>query len=89
MLTKRITYDHSITENGSIQVRRITRIMEDGQEISKAYHRNVVSPGDSSVGQDKITCKLIDAIHTPDVIANFEINRQKTLEKIERKSNAK
>jgi len=58
MLTKQITYDHQITEEGAINVRRITRIMEDGIEISKNYHRHVVTPIDSVVGQDDMTRDL-------------------------------
>lgn len=63
--------------------------MEDDLEIAKTYHRNVISPGDSSSGQDERTCKLVDAIHTPDVIAKFELKIQKILEEIEGKADAK
>ena len=68
MLEKQITYDHSITEDGHIQVRRITRIMENGVEIAKQYHRNVVSPGDDYNDQDERTKKIAQAVHTQDVI---------------------
>ncbi len=75
MLSKVISFDHSITERGHIQVRKITRIMEDGKEISKAYRRHVVSPGDDYSGQDDRTKKLAKAIHTPEVIAAYYSNR--------------
>ena len=40
-LTKEITIDQiTVTENLTILVREITRIMEDDIEISKQYHRN-------------------------------------------------
>ena len=65
MLEKQISYDHSITESGHIQVRRITRIMEDGVEISKSYHRHVVSPGDDVSEEDEMTRKLAEALYTP------------------------
>ena len=29
----------TVTENGSVLIREVTRIMEDGIEISKQYHR--------------------------------------------------
>jgi len=29
-----------VLENGSLQVREITRIMEDGKELSASYHRS-------------------------------------------------
>jgi hypothetical protein len=39
-LTKEVVIDQiTITENGTILVREVTRIMEDDVEISKQYHR--------------------------------------------------
>ena len=72
MLKKRIVYDHSITEWGHIQVRRITRIMEDGKEISKTYHRHVLSPGDNTDNQDERSKKIAKAVWTPKVIATYK-----------------
>lgn len=71
-LTKRISYDHSITELGHIQVRQIIRIMEDGKEISKAYHRHVLSPGDLVEGQDERSKMIAQAIWTPKVIEAYK-----------------
>lgn len=72
MLEKRISYDHSITELGHIQVRQITRIIEDGKEISKAYHRHVLSPGDNVEDQDERSKKIAQAIWTPEVIKKYK-----------------
>lgn len=71
MLEKKITYDHQITEDGHIHVRKITRVMEDGVEIAKQYHRSVISPGDSTVQEDDRTKKIATAIHTQDVIDEY------------------
>ena len=71
MITKEITYDHQILEGGQIQVRRITRIMEDGVELSKAHHRHVVSPGDSPHGEDTRTIMLMANIHTPKLTSEY------------------
>jgi hypothetical protein len=39
-LTKEIAVDQiTVTENGTVLVRETTKIMEDGNEISKQYHR--------------------------------------------------
>jgi len=39
-LTKETVVDQiTVTENGTVLVREVTRIMEDGAEISKQYHR--------------------------------------------------
>ena len=76
MLTKKISYDHQILEDGQIQVRRITRIMEDGQELSKSYHRHCVDPtSDLSVEDDR--CKLITGVlYTPAFTDNFILKRR-------------
>jgi len=72
MLEKKVTFDHSITELGHIQVRRITRVMEDGVEIGKQYHRHVVSPGDDYVKEDERTKKIANAVHTAKVIKEYK-----------------
>lgn len=71
-LTKQTSYDHSITELGHIQVRQIIRIMENGKEISKTYHRHVLSPGDDVNGQDERSKKIAQAIWTPEVVAAYK-----------------
>lgn len=72
MLKKQITFDHSITEDGCIQVRRITRGMEDGKEFAKEYHRHVVSPGDDYQNEDERTKKIAKVIHTAKVIKDYK-----------------
>ena len=71
-LTKKISYDQSITESGHIQVRKIIRIMEDGVELSKSYHRWVLSPGDNLSGQDKRVVAIAGAIWTPELIKEYQ-----------------
>ena len=72
MLEKKVTYDQSITEDGHIQVRRITRVLEDGVEIGKQYHRHVVSPGDDFVNEDERTKKIAQVIHTAKVVKDYK-----------------
>ena len=39
-LEKQVVVDNiTVTENGTVLVREVTRIMEDGNELSKQYHR--------------------------------------------------
>ena len=66
MLEKVVTYDHGVTEDFFIQIRRITRIMEDGVELSKTYHRETIEPGLSVEGRDPMTIALAAAVHTKD-----------------------
>ena len=65
MLEKIITYDHEITEDGIIHVRQITRILEDGVELSKSYHRTTVNPTDDVNDKDDRTKLIAGAIYTP------------------------
>ena len=45
-LTKTTSIDQiTVTENGVVLYREATRIMEDGNEISKTYHRSSLTPG--------------------------------------------
>ena len=64
-LTKEITYDGQFLEDGQIQVRQITRIMEDGVELSKAYHRHVVDVGDDVTNESQIVKDVAQNLHTP------------------------
>jgi len=70
-LEKVITYTHEILETGHVQVRRITKIMEDGKELSRANHRHVVSPGDDITNEEESTKRLVVAMQTPAVIDTY------------------
>ena len=50
-LTKTTNIDQiTVTENGTILYREATRIMEDGNEISKTYHRSSLTPEQDLTG---------------------------------------
>ena len=61
-----------VAENGSLQVRTKTAIMEDGKQISGTFHRHVVAPGDDYHGEDARVKAICAAIHTADVIAAYK-----------------
>ena len=45
-LTKETVVDQiTVTENGIVLYREATRILEDGNELSKTYHRTSLTPG--------------------------------------------
>jgi hypothetical protein len=72
-LKKQIIIDSiEVIENGSVQVRTKTAIMEDGVEISSKFHRHVVAPGDDYSGEDVRVKAICKATHTTDVIAEFK-----------------
>ena len=61
-----------VLPDGQIQVRRADRIFRDGVEISKSYHRHVVSPGDDLSNEDQRVADIGAVVHTADVITAFK-----------------
>jgi hypothetical protein len=47
-----------------IQVRTATVIKEDGKEISRSYHRHVVSPNDDSTNESADVKAMVAQFHT-------------------------
>lgn len=58
--------------DGQIQVRRATYILRDGIQISEAYHRHVVAPGDNLDKEDARVRSIGQVVHTSDVIAAYK-----------------
>jgi archaellum component FlaF (FlaF/FlaG flagellin family) len=72
-LEKQIVVDKiEVIENGSVQVRTATRIVEDGNVISTNYHRHVVAPGADYSGEDARVQAICSATHTAEVIAAYQ-----------------
>jgi len=55
-----------------VQVRTATVIYRDGEEISRSFHRHVVSAGDDYSNEDAQVQAICAAVHTPEVIAAYE-----------------
>lgn len=67
-----VTYDRTIDDLGRISVRRVTRIFDEGKEISKKYHRSWIMPGDDPKDDDVMSKAVADKLHTPEVIAAYQ-----------------
>jgi len=65
-----------VIENGSVQVRTATRIIEDGNVISTSYHRHVVAPGQDYSAEDARVQAICAATHTAEVIAAYQAAQQ-------------
>ena len=82
-LTKEITYDYEIRgKYKSIQQRRRTTIVEDGEELSSAYHRTVYQIGMSLNGIDDETVvkSLSSSLWTQEVSSSYSLfNTSKSL----------
>jgi hypothetical protein len=61
-----------VIENGAVQVRTKTAIMEDGAQISGTFHRHVVVPGADYSAEDAKVQAICKAVHIAGVIAAYK-----------------
>jgi len=75
-LEKKVVTDLiEVVENGTVQVRTKTAILEDGVEISSKFHRHVVAPGADYSAEDAKVQAICAATHTPEVVAAYEASQ--------------
>lgn len=58
----------------TVQVRVATVIYKDGEEISRGFHRHVISAGDDYSNETEEVQAICAAVHTPEVIAAKQAN---------------
>jgi len=61
-----------VVENGCVQVRTKTAIMEDGKQISSKFHRHIIAPGDDYSNEDVRVQAICAATHTAEVVAAYQ-----------------
>lgn len=61
-----------VVEDGCVQVRTRTAIMEDGKEISNKFQRHIVAPGDDYSAENAKVQAICVAVHTADVITAYQ-----------------
>jgi hypothetical protein len=61
-----------------IQVRTATIISRDGEEISRSFHRHVVSPTDDWSGESTEVQAMCNTFHTSTAIAAYESAQTET-----------
>jgi hypothetical protein len=72
-LTKTTSVDQiTVTENGIILYREATRVMEDGNELSKTFHRTSLTPGQDLTGQPASVTAICNVAWTAEVIAAYQ-----------------
>jgi hypothetical protein len=73
MITKETVVDQiTVVENGTVLYREATRIMEDGKELTKTYHRSSLTPGQDLTDQPEKVVAICNTAWTPEVIAAYE-----------------
>jgi len=76
-LTKTVVEDkiEVVGSYKSVQVRTATVIKEDGVELSRSFHRHVVTAGDDYSGESTEVQAICAAVHTSEVIAAYEASQ--------------
>ena len=67
-----VTDKIEVLENGTLQIRTATRILEDGVALSSSFHRHVLAPGDDLSEQDAKVSAIATATWTPEVVTAYE-----------------
>ena len=76
-LTKEIAVDQiTVTENGTVLIREVTRIMEDGKELSKQYHRTSFAPSDDVSAQPQNVQDICNVAWTPTIISAYQAQQE-------------
>ena len=73
MITKETVVDQiTVTENGIILYREATRIIEDGVELTKTYHRSSLTPGQDLTGVSANVVAIANTVWTAECIAAYQ-----------------
>jgi DNA-binding transcriptional LysR family regulator len=62
----------TVTENGIVLYREATRILKDGDEIAKTYHRSSLTPGQDLTGVPSNVVAICNTAWTDEVIAAYQ-----------------
>jgi hypothetical protein len=62
----------------AVQVRTATVIERDGEELTRSYHRHVISAGDDYSNETAEVQAICSAVHTAEVIAAYQASQQET-----------
>ena len=81
-LTKELIVDKiEVMEDGTVQVRTATRVLEDGEVISSSFHRHVCTPDHVHTGnEDPRVHAVCAAVHTDAVIAAYLASQEVKVE---------
>ena len=79
-ITKEKVIDQiTVQENGTILYREATRILEDGNELSKTYHRSSLTPAQDLTGVPANVVAICNTVWTPEVIAAYQAKQQEAI----------
>ena len=65
-----------IVENGTVQVRQATIITDNGNQVSRTYHRWCIAPGEDYSTQEQQVQDICKVTHTAEVIAAYQAQQE-------------
>jgi hypothetical protein len=72
-ITKQTVVDQiTVTEYGIILYREATKIIEDGKELTKTYHRTSLTPGQDLTGQPAQVTAIANTVWTDEVVTKYQ-----------------
>ena len=72
-LTKETAIDQiTVTENGTVLFREVTRILENGNLLSQTYHRSSLAPASDLTGIPSNVVAICNVAWTPEVVAAYQ-----------------
>jgi hypothetical protein len=62
----------TVTENGTVLYREVTRIMRGEEIAAQTFHRTSLTPGQDLTGQPANVVAIAQAAWTPEVVAAYQ-----------------
>jgi disulfide oxidoreductase YuzD len=75
-LEKQVEEHLEILPNGNIQIKQVTKILDDGVVIASNIHRSVVEPGEVVADKSKRIKDIAGAIWTPEIVAENKAQKE-------------
>ena len=72
LIEKQIVDKVELVQSNHIQVRTANIIERDGVEVTRTFHRHVLSPGDDVTNEDPKVQAIANAVWTEEVIAAYQ-----------------
>lgn len=79
-LTKETVVDQiTVVENSTVLYREVTRVLEDGNELSKTFHRTSLTPGQDITDQPDQVKAICNVVWTKDVVDAYKAQLEANL----------
>jgi hypothetical protein len=69
----------TVTENGTVLYREVTRILKDGEVIAQTFHRSSLPPGDDLSNVPANVAAIANVAWTQDVVAAYQAATSNTV----------